>query len=349
MTTIKKTTFNKKSILFFICFIFIGFKADANDYSDFLFYKNKGDTANALRVLYSLSETMNPEDEYYYNVLDNIITFETDVVKMKETTEKKIPLVSDRSRRSLLMGRSALIMLLTGMIDKAEYYYETAYTINPSENNLEYLINAAALNLETGNIEKSLQLSEFVKNNSSNAEKMEKAELIVSYVNILKNDTKATETKLNNMLDGKIKNEGVLFSIYKLSVWYKIKSIEIKSSKIIEENYGTGDLNEIKKYEIPVNPLVFLNSIMTLEDSSSSAAKTKYNAYIQTGVFSSMENASKLLSRINKTGLPGLIRENIKDGTKTYKVIIPVRSEEESQNFSLILKENSIESFMIYE
>ncbi|HAX17885.1 MAG TPA: hypothetical protein DCY00_04745 [Actinobacteria bacterium] len=351
----QKQMMQKKKILSFkviskclflsIYLLFLINSAFSQTFSDYLNYKKNGDTQKALQVLYSLTETIPPENKQYGTVLENIYLLETDIIKLLEIAEKKLPLLPDNIIKSDLMKRAALIFQLTGNIEKAESYYAASYTLNPSEKNMDILITSSVLNLETGNIEKTRYLAGFVNDVSESITKKLKAQLIIAYTDIISGNLKTGASGLLKILDQKNYDENTLYSIYKISDYYEISDVKNRSYEIILKQYGRNAIDEIKQYTLPVTPLILLNNYL----QSVSTESSKIYAYLQTGSFVSMDNASNMLTKVLKTGLAGIIKEEVNKEKILYKVLVPAASEKEAENYNMILKENSIESFMIFE
>ena len=141
----------------------------AQTLSDSLELEKKGETKKALEILYKLAETTKPENEQYFLIIDKIISLETDISKIVLNLESKILKITNTNQKNHALKKIAVLMELSGNIENAGDYYEMIYKLNSSDENIVYLINAAIINLETGNIEKALSLAKLAE---SKAQKM---------------------------------------------------------------------------------------------------------------------------------------------------------------------------------
>ena len=328
-------------ISFLILFFQIIPAAFGQTFSDVLQLEKKGETEKSLKILYQLSDKTTDEDELF-NVLDKILSLDNNIIRVINTEERKIPLISDNVKKAILIKKTALLMQLAGMIDRAGDYYESAYNTNPVEGNLPLLLDSAVLNLETGNIEKSIYLADFVIDKTRNKEEKQKGLLIIAYISLIQGDPIKAEKIFAGILDEK---SGVKSApaVYKISLMYNLENLKNKAKDIIIRNYGKKTVDELDIYLYPVSPLVLF------ENTGNVKTEREYYAFIQTGVYNSEANASNMIKKIGSAGLSGIIREYIKEGTKYYKVLVPAKTESDAENINMILKHNSIESFMIFD
>lgn len=313
----------------------------AQTFSDVLQLEKKGETEKSLKILYQLSDKTTDENELF-NVLDKILSLDNNIIRVINTEERKIPLISDNVKKAILIKKTALLMQLAGMIDRAGDYYESAYNTYPVEGNLPLLLDSAVLNLETGNIEKSIYLAEFVIDKSKINEEKQKGLLITAYISLIQGNQLKAEKILAGILDEK-SGGSAASAVYKISHMYKLERLKNKAKDIIVRNYGKKAADELDVYLYPVTPLVLF------ENTGNVKPEREFYAFIQTGVYNSEANASNMIKKIESAGLSGIIREYIKDGTKYYKVLVPARTESDAENINMILKHNSIESFMIFD
>lgn len=315
--------------------------AFAQTFSDVLQLEKKGETEKSLKILYQLSDKTADEKELF-NVLDKIISLDSNIIRVINTEERKIPLISDNVKRTILIKKTALLMQLAGMIDRAGDFYESAYNTNPVEGNLPLLLDSAVLNLETGNIEKSIYLADFVIDKSKKNEEKQKGLLIIAYISLIQGDQLKAEKIFSGILDEK-SGEIIASAVYKISLMYNLENLKNKAKDIIIRNYGKKTVDELDIYLYPVTPLVLF------ENTGRIKTEKEYYAFIQTGVYNSEINASNMMKKIASAGLSGIIREYFKEGTKYYKVLVPAKTESDAENINMILKHNNIESFMIFD
>jgi tetratricopeptide (TPR) repeat protein len=309
-------------------------------------HEKNGETQKALEILYKLAETAKPENEQYFLILDKIISLETNISKILITTESKILKIPNTNQKVQLLKKLAVLMELSGNIENAGNYYEMIYQLNSSDENLAYLINAAIINLETGNTEKALSLAEFVISKAKRMVDMQKAVLLTIYIDILEGKRDSAFKKMSQILEDKYTEE-TLFIIYKISHWYDNKSINEKVKNILQKTHTQKIVDELDVYQKPLSP-IFLFAAAEPEKATATASQKKYYAYIQAGLYSSLKNAENMMQRIIRTGLPCEIIESIRSGEKYYRVVVPVETEKQIENYNLILKDNNIESFIIF-
>lgn len=342
-----KTDLSRKQIsdtIFLLLLIFFSQTqqvAYSQTFADFLQLEKKGETEKSLKILYQLSDKTTDDDELY-KVLDKIISLEHNIDRIINTAERKIPLISDNGKKTILMKKISLLMQLSGMIDKAGDYYESAYNTNPVEENLGLLLDSAVLNLETGNVEKSLYLAGFVIDKSKSNEQRQKALLISAYVSLVQEERVKAEKILAGILDGK-SGENSAPAVYKLALRYNLDNLGKKAKEIIIRKFGKKAADELDLYLYPLTPLVLFEN-----ENTDKTEKENY-AYIQTGVYNSKSNAESMMKKIASAGLKGIIREYSKEGSTYYKVLIHAENESDAENINMILKHNRIESFMIFE
>lgn len=320
----------KKQINFFflILFFFISIS---------IFSQEKNLTLNKLYTLLDETVTTSPS---YSDILEKIINQESDIKKIVKLSENKIPLIAGNKNKSALMSKVALVFQLSGMIDKAAYYFEEAYNINPSEENIYLLISAAALLLETGETVKSAYIANFIVDRSVESAKQQQGRLLIAYNYLLDNKKEIAIPLLDTILKN-TKNNQLIFAVYSLSDIYNISQIKKNAENLIIKIFGKSSFEEIKMYEYPVTPLMLLSR----EDENSTE---DIFSLLQIGVYSSMENATKMKNRVEKLNLPTEIITENKNGKTLYKVSIPTKTEKDAENYIIILKENSIDSFRVF-
>ena len=331
---------------FFLLFFLIQSSLYAQTFSDCLAFEKKGETQKALEILYKLAETTDPGDEHYFLIIDKIISLETDVSKILFTAENKISKIENKNQKIQLLKKAAVLMELSGRIENAGNYYELIYRLNSNDENLPYLINAAIINLETGDIEKALSLAELARSKAKKMADLQKAILLTIYIDILEGNKDSGFKKMAQILEDKYTEE-TLFIIYKMSSWYDIKDTKEKARSVIAKTHGQKIIDELDIYQKPFSP-VFLFTAAESKKTVPDESQKKQYAYLQTGLYSSLKNAEKMVEKIVKAGIPCEIIENIKNGEKFFKVVVPVESEKQIEYYNLILKDNSIESFIIF-
>ncbi len=281
-------------------------------------------------------------------MVSEIISLESDIEKLLTVAERSLPYININKHKADILEKTASIYQLSGKSETAAYCFEKAYNAEPSVENLKLLLDSSLLFLGTGNTEKSYYLSDFVIKNTSEKELVYKAELIISYIEITSGKSDKAETLLKKLADYNDIDDQLLFSIYKIADWYGLKSVKEKAGKNIAGKYRKELLDELDKYEYPLNPLFLFNYF---KDYNATVKKTdgKIYAYIQTGVFSSLNNAENMVSRIAKAGLTAKVREETKNNSRFYKVIIAAETEEIAEYYNIVLKEHKIESFMVFD
>lgn len=322
------------NFFFLILFLFISLS---------LFSQDKSRTLNKL---YTLLEKTAITSSSYSNILEEIIDKENDIEKIVKLSENEIPLIAGNKNKSALMGKVALIFQLSGMIDKAAYYFEEAYNINPSEENIYLLISAAALLLETGETVKSAYIANFIADSSVKLDKQQQGKFLIAYNYILDNKKEIAIPLLDAILKN-TNNSQLLFSVYRLSDIYNISKIKKNAESLIVKIFGENSFDEIKMYEYPVTPLMLFsgNNEQAYEDTNNTEGVF---ALLQIGVYSYMENATEMKNRVEKLNLPVDIITESKSGKTLYKIFVPTKTEQEAENYTIILKENSIESFRVF-
>ncbi|MCL2791958.1 MAG: hypothetical protein FWD87_02605 [Spirochaetaceae bacterium] len=316
----------------------------AQTFADAEAFERRGETQRALEILYRLAETTRPENNQYFLIIDKIISLETDIPKLLTSVEDKILRIVNVDQRIQLLKKMAVLMELSGNIEKAGHYYEMIYRLNSSDENFIYLIKAAAINLETGNIDKALSLASFVESRARRLVDLQKAKLLAIYIDILQDNRDSALRKMSQILDNKYTEE-TLFIIYKLSNWHDIRDTREKARSIIIRTHNQRVLDELNIYQKPLSPL-FLFALS--ETSVVDSRPITYHAYIQTGLFSSLRNAENMRERIIQVGLPCKIMETPRSGEIFFRVVVPVETEREIENYNLILRNNNIESFIIF-
>ena len=329
-----------------ILFILLQSALYAQTYSDALTFEKNGETQKALAALYKLAETTKPENDQYFLIIDKIISLETDISKIIMAVENKILKIENTNQKVQLIKKMAVLMELSGNIEKAGEYYEMIYKLNTSDENLLYLINAAIINLETGDVEKALSLSKFVESKAKKLIDLQKAILLTVYIDILEGSKDIAFKKMTQILEDKYTEE-TLFIIYKISYWYDIKVTKEKAGNIIKKTHNQKVLDELDIYQKPFSPLFLFITPETEKIVIENNQNTLY-AYIQTGLYTSLKNAENMMQRVIKTGLPCEIMESTRNGEKYYKVVVPVKTEKQIENYNLILKDSNIESFIIF-
>ncbi|MCL2295025.1 MAG: SPOR domain-containing protein [Spirochaetes bacterium] len=329
-----------------LLFFLIQFTLYAQTYSQFLEFERRGETQKALEILYKLIETTNPETEQYFSIIERIISLETDIPRILAAVEDRILKITNTAQKVRLLKRLVVLLELSGNIENLATYYEMIYQLNSSEENLIYLIKAAIIRLETGDIEKALSHAKYVESKAKKAVNLQRAILLTAYIDILKGNKDSALKKMNQILDGKY-TEDVLFIIYKLSRWYDIRETRERSRNIIRRTHGQRVINELDIFQKPISP-AFLFSISGKERSIASENQKTYFAYIQTGFFSSQRNAEIMQARIIGIGVPCKIIEVIRNGRKYFQVVVPVETERQIESYNQILRNNNIESFVIF-
>jgi len=328
-----------------LLFILIQSILYAQTYSDSITFEKNGEPKKALEILYKLAETTKPENEQYFLIIDKIISLETDISKIM-AIENKILKTENINQKEQLIKKIAVLMELSGNIEKAGEYYEMIYKVNSSDENLIYLINASIINLEIGDIEKTLSLVNSVESKAKKLIDLQKAILIKIYIDILEGNKEIAIKKMSQILKDKYTEE-TLFIIYKLSYWYDIKDIKEKAGDIIKKTHNQKVLDELDISQKPFSP-AFLFIIPPAEKNITDINQNTIYAYIQAGLYSSLKNAEIMMEKIIKIGLPCEIIESVRNEEKYYKVVVPVKNEKQIENYNLILKDKNIESFIIF-
>ncbi|MCL2704933.1 MAG: SPOR domain-containing protein [Spirochaetaceae bacterium] len=334
--------------MFFILILFILLPStiNAQTYSEFLVFEKNGETKKALEILYKLIETTKPENDQYFLIIDKIISLETDISKII-SVENKILKIENINQKIQVLKKMAVIMELSGNIEKAGEYYEMIYKSNNIDENLTYLINTAIINLETGDIEKALSLSKFVENKAKKLIDLQKAILLTIYIDILEGNKDKALKKMTQILDDKYTEE-TLFIIYKISNWYDIIDTKEKAKNIIKNTHSQKLLDELDIYQKPFSPSFLFSTTEAEKIVITDNNQNTIYAYIQAGIYTSLKNAETMMERITKIGLPCEIMESIRNGEKYYRVVVPVKNEKQIENYNLILKDSNIESFLIF-
>jgi len=330
-----------------ILFFLIQSTLYAQTYSDALALEKSGDTQKALEILYKLAETTRPANNQYFSIIQKIISLETDIPKLLTVAEEKVLRIANINQRVQLLKEMAVLMELSGNIEKAGLYYEMIYDLNSNDENLSYLIKAAAINLETGNVDKALSLARLVESRAKKLVDKQKAILLTAYIDILEGNKDSSLRKMLQILDGKYTEE-TLFIIYKLSNWHNIEDVKEKARSIIIRTHNQKVVDQLNIYQKPISPLFLFAHQSETRTTIVDISPRVYYAYIQAGLFGSLRNAENMQERITKLGLPGEIMEITRSGEIFFRVVVPVEGEEQIEHYNIILRNNDIESFIIF-
>ena len=340
---------NKLIVLALLFTSSIRLSADA--YSEAQEQINRNETDKGLTLFYKYLDSGSSDIEKNYNSFVNIIDYEKDIFKIINTVKKHIgKLDKSKKSKSEILLYAAELSELSGRTEEAVEFYITSYNEYPIPENSSSLLFSSRILIDNGEFEKSLKQINFYKNLPLDKNSIYKAELTESLVYILSGKKLKGEEMLSELISAEDISLENLTTALLIAHNYKLSNIIESAEKIIENRDKSVDFQSILSFSSMLSPAAYFNYSEYITNEPDNSIKiTKDNPiYIQTGSYSSIKNAEIMISKLKKIGFNGEIRKTKYKGRDIFKVLIPADSKETAQKYHIILKENSIESFLIF-
>jgi hypothetical protein len=331
-----------------ICLVLLTNILFADNYSDAVKYINSSKPDKALPLFYKVLKTDFKDSEKVYISLKNITEYETDIVKTIQTVKTYLDkLNSTKKNKSEILFSAAIVSELSGRSEDAVNFYLSAYNEYPVPENSSALLLSAAILIDNGEFNKALNRINFFKKLPLEKNDIYKGEILESVIYILSGEKEKGEKLLNILTektDISVKN---LSSIVLVSARYNMDSLREKGGKkLLKKN---SSYTSLFSYNSMISPAAYLNYSSYITEDIKSDKKSNNGILIQTGSYSNIKNAENMKQRLKKIGFAGKILETDYKGKKIFKVIIPAENSETAEKYHIMLKENSIESFLIFQ
>lgn len=287
--------------------------------------------------------------------LDRIFVLEKSPSRIIEAVNFCSARITDKYR---FYRATADLAHVTGNLETACSYYERAYGVSPKSYDNLYM--AGVIYHETGKTEQAEKMFGIVAEGDTGTYGR-KATAMKGALLFYKGDNAGGKALLDAVLAGASESSEV-YLVYDIATVYGIEDTRTAAEKKLRKSGFEGKL-AARESSFPVTPSrIFIDSgyvpagvkneeklpadadISGTEEEKTIAVPSA----IQVGSFSSMENADSMKKKIAELNLKAVINTVPANGNKMYKVIIPVTEGMDVNNTVLLLKDNSIESYMIF-
>ncbi len=343
----------KKILLMFrsaliILFLLSSLQLFPDSFSDAENNLTNGHIDKALSVFYDITEDEKSGEMRIYLSMKYIIEYEEDLSRINKNLNNNINKLHNKKYRAELFYLFAVISELCGRNEDAVRYYKNSYNELPDNDNIKALINTSRIMIDNGQLDESLELLEMLSGTKTEKEISDKIVILRSLIIIISGKPDTGTDILEDLIQRKDLSENNILSIMIISKKYNLDKILKISENILKERNYAEQSDFLSNSERLITPTTFFYDFEPdLSEKNNESGID--NIFIQTGSYSSENNASNMIKRLEKIGLTGHISESLFKGNKIYKVLINAGSKEEAEKINIVLKENSIESFLIFQ
>lgn len=322
----------------------------ADNLSDAVYFINRSEPEKGLPLLYKVLKTESEDADKVYISLKNITEYETDILKTIQTVNSySDKLNKNKKKKSEILFSAAVVSELSGKTEDAVAFYLSAYNEYPVPENSIALLLSSGILLDNGEFVKALNRINFFKKLPLEKNDIYKGEILESLIYILTDEKEKGKKLLDSLInktDISIQN---LSSIVLISGRYNLDNLRERGKQELLQKDSSCNIDSLFSYNSMISPAAYLNYSSYISDDIRSDKKSDNGILIQTGSYSDMNNAENMKLRLKKIGFDGKILESNYKGKKIFKVIIPAENMEKAEKYHIMLKENSIESFMIFQ
>lgn len=292
--------------------------------------------------------TLETKDEAFLKILAEADR-ETDLAKASALLEQALSGETEKSRRYELLSRLAVLYELSGNVESAQRYYESAAFIRDDERDFKAFYRSAVLLLAMGHSDRA-EMQAMTLAASQDSVLTRKAEFLLLYISAVRGNKPGFETQLARIrLSGGTEPVApsehlapselyILFRAYgimgddkaaeetKLDLLSQYPS-SLESSMVAP----SGGFQAARPYPEP---------FMFLSETSDPAED-----YIQVGLFTREENAREMAARLSESGFARGVVPVLKDGRQYFKVVVPLKAAADRQETAIRLKDAGFEAF----
>ncbi|MDR1626155.1 MAG: tetratricopeptide repeat protein [Spirochaetia bacterium] len=304
-------------------------------------------------------------------------------IRLLETCQALSP---EKAVRSAIMGKTATLYEISGDFPRAQRLFEQAYHADPGEESFSFLYRAARLLFELGETQKSEDLARLIAGQCKTPLTKKRAAFLLVRIAAASGNAEsalALAIRLTGDSAGPADNESIYLFIFTLADSLGRQAERTLALQGLAKNYpdspefriasrAAGGSGAAGVSPLPT-PSALLGPFAAPKASSpeppapapqpapagippapapqpaprqdAAPAPTA----VQTGSFSVKENAQYMARDLVAHGFAAeVLTARGKTGESIYKVIIPIRPGEDPQRLLILLKEKSIEGFLLF-
>ena len=345
-----KQIIHKKSV-FFLIFIFTGISVFSDSYDEAIKYLNKNNVEKSLSYFYKYLKSGTEDENKIIISLNKIIHNEKDINKIISSVENYSDVIKqNKKEKSRIFLNAAELAELSGKTEKAVHFYISSYNEHPDPENSSSLLISAGILLDNGEFAKAENQLLFYKKLSLNRNNIYRAEILESIIKILSGNRAEGEKIISEIVQKKDISEKNLSAAVLIAHNYNLENVITLSKKMLIEKNKNADISSLLTAGPMLSPASFFNYSNTESRIKiTDEIKSDELIFLQTGSYSNIKNAENMSSRLKKIGFKSEIIKKKYKGKNIFKVMISAESKEKAQEYHIKLKENSIESFMVFD
>ncbi len=326
------------------------FSAWSDTFDTAVGFLEKNEIEKGLSGLYSYLASDTGKPDKYYLSLEKIIHYEKNIEKIIATIKNYSYRLKNNSKiMSEILQAGAELSELSGRTEDAVDFYISSYNIYPVPSNSISLLTSSRILIDNGEFNKAEKQLTFYKNLSLDKNSLYKADIIESLIFILSGRKTEGEKILSDLLKNDDISSENAASVLFISNSYNLENVSIESRKKLVQIDNNADIKTILSTNSMISPAFYFNYDDAISDKKDYTESEKVSVFLQTGSYSSMENAENMNNRLLKIGFNSTIIKSEYKGKIIFKVLVPAGSREEAQEYHIKLKEHSIESFMVFK